>query len=175
MLIADRRGIVRVRYEVRDTAPGPSAIPPTKLALSRWDRAVEFEHDSMEYTAWLKRRFLMGHEGRLLAGDRELAHAEGIGTSDWELDAEDRRYRFVRPNPLTHTQQLIEAGEPIGVVRRRALGVRRRGQPARRATPATAVRPRRPTAGLGGGDELTSSGQPPPDRRPVTASGDQLA
>lgn len=119
MLIAERRGFFRRRYEVRDDAAG--AVAPVELVLSTWERRGEFVLDDVVHEIRLRRRFLMGHDGSLLAGGRELAHADGMGTADWTLQTDDRRYRFVRPHLFRRTQDMVEAGESVGSVRRTAL------------------------------------------------------
>lgn len=119
MLIADRRGFLRRRYEVRDDAPGAGA--PVELVLSTWAPSGEFELDDVVHEIRLRHRFLVGHDAGLFAGGRELAHAQGVGTSDWTLQVDDRRYRFVRPHLFRRTQHMVEAGESVGSVRKVAL------------------------------------------------------
>ncbi len=116
MLIADRRGFFRRRYEVRDDAAGD--VAPVELVLSTWAPSGEFVLDGRVHWIRLRRRFLLGHDGSLHVDGRELARAEGVGTSDWTLQADGCLYRFVRPHLIRRTQHMVEAGEPVGTVRK---------------------------------------------------------
>ncbi|QJY49378.1 hypothetical protein [Pseudonocardia broussonetiae] len=118
MLIADRRGFFRRSYEVRDDT---GAAAPVELVLSTWGRTGEFVLDGVVHEIRMRRRFLMGYDGVLVAGGRELAHAQGVGTTEWELQVDDRHHRFVRPHLFGRTQHVVESGEVVGVVRRVAL------------------------------------------------------